>query len=329
METAKTPPLYTALLHHTHALLGRGDQAQEAHLSCPACGHASTPRSPHCSFSPRGWKCFVCGTGGSLQDLANRVGLEHGPYIPPILVEQPVRQLDTPAWMEMSLASRLLHQWEHHPDRFSLWNSYKPLPEEIILAKWLGVGKLPAYTSKCTGERLIVPVLDTYGQLVGIRGRYLACSCCDPKHDKWLVAKGTSPERMPLYNADALTAGCVVWVVENPIDALMVNLNTPFIGVASYSTSYWHTRWTDCLLAAHPELVIVAYDNDLVGNGGAHRREEMIAIWQTTHPGKIPPSRGIKLVNHLLGAGLPAVLFDWRDMLAKADIGSLLMQEAV
>lgn len=318
--TKSTPDLYQALLTHTQAVLGRGDQKEEAHLACPACGHVSSPKSPHCSFSPRGWKCFVCGSGGSLLDLAKRVGLEDGRYIPPILVEQPVRKLDTPRWMATDVANRLLWGWEHHPDRFDFWQTYKPLTEAIIRRKRLGVGKLPQ--SQCQHDRLIVPIFDVDGQLVGIRGRALACRC-----PKWLVAKGTTPARMPLYNADALTPGCVVWVVENPIDALMVNLSSPFIGVASYSTSYWEARWTATLLAVQPEFVIIAYDNDLVGNGGALRRNQMITAWQTSHPGKVPPSRGVKLVNHLLAAGLPAALFDWRDMVTKADIGSLLMQQ--
>lgn len=319
----QTPNIYNALLHHTHAVLGRGDQAQEAHLPCPECGHPSSPRSPHCSFSPRGWKCFVCGTGGSLQDLAKRVGLENGSYIPPILVEKPVRKLGTPPWMDMSVAGRLLHQWEHHPARFTLWQHYKSLPDEIILTKRLGVGKLPAYTSKCTGERLIVPVFDAFGQLVGIRGRYLACSCCDPNHDKWLVAKGTTPERMPLYNAEVLPKGGVICIVENPIDALLIGLNTPFTGVASYSTSYWQDAWTEALRTARPEMIVVIYDQDLVGNGGAYRRNEMASAWRTTHHNKVPPSRGIKLANHLLRLGLPAVLYNWADAPVKADVGSL------
>lgn len=322
--TAETPNIYTALLRHTHAVLGRGDQKEEAHLTCPACGHASSPRSPHCSFSPRGWKCFVCGAGGGLQDLANRVGLQTGTYIPPIIVEQPVRQLDTPRWMDMSVATRLLHQWEHHPQRLALWKNYKALPDEIIFAKRLGVGKLPAYSSKCQGDRLIVPVFDKHGQLVGIRGRYLGCACCNPKSDKWLVAKGTTPERMPLYNADALTKGATVCIVENPIDALILSVETPHVGVASYSTSYWQDRWTETLRQACPHLIVVIYDNDLVGNGGSSQRPAMTTAWKATHNNKVPASRGVKLANHLLQTGLPAVLYNWaKEAPAKADVGSL------
>lgn len=322
----QTPNLYQALLTHTKALLGRGDQKEEAHLTCPACGHASSPRSPHCSFSPRGWKCFVCGSGGSLQDLATRVGLESGQYIPPIVPAPPMRPMPTPRWMDMSVATRLLHQWENHPDRVALWQSYKPLPADVIQAKRLGVGKLPAYASKCQGERLILPVFDAFGQLVGVRGRYLDCPCCNPKSDKWLVAKGTTPERMPLYNIEAVQPSSIVYLVENPVDALMVAQSSPFIGVAAYSTSYWQARWTLSLQAARPEMVIVAFDNDLVGNGGAERRNEMINVWKATHNNKVPASRGLKLVRHLQGVGLYAALFDWAYAPPKADVGNLIME---
>jgi hypothetical protein len=147
----------------------------------------------------------------------------------------------------------------------------------------------------------------------------LGCEC-----GKWLSSSGTILELLPLYNAEALKPGCVVWIVENPVDALLITDNTPYIGVAVYSTSYWRDAWLDTLRAAQPEMIIVALDNDLVGNGGAQRRGEFIQDWLSNHP-KVPEACGIKLVNHLNRHGLKSNLFDWGRSAYKADIGSLLL----
>jgi hypothetical protein len=188
----------------------------------------------------------------------------------------------------------LLERYENHPRRFEAWQAHKPVSVETIRRKRLGMGVLPA--SRCKHERLIVPILDGT-MLVGLRGRAIACSC-----GKWLVAGGTTLEMLPLYNQEALQPGCVVWIVENPVDALLLTERTPYAGVATYSVSYWRQAWTETLQAAQPELMIVAYDND--------------------DPGR---KNGIRLANTLLAAGLQVTLFDWGQAVYKADIGSLLM----
>jgi hypothetical protein len=306
--------LFEDLMYHTGAV---PDRRGEHHITCPDCTHESTPRAPHCSFNEQGWFCFSCGAGGSLKSLAERlnVPVSERPQITPrkSLQEAPRRAYP---WQH---DPDILYAYESHPQRFLAWERYKPLPRPVIEAKRLGVGRLPS--SKCPHERLIVPVLDE-GEMVGLRGRSLGCEC-----GKWLVAAGTHLNRQPLYNQDALTNNQVVWIVENPVDALMVAVSTPFVGLASYSTSWWRAEWTEVLKLARPELVMVAYDQDLVGNGGGDRRAEFVAEWLKSHP-RVPESRGIKLVNTLLAAGIHAVLFPWKDKPYKYDIGSLLMQGA-
>jgi hypothetical protein len=120
----------------------------------------------------------------------------------------------------------------------------------------------------------------------------------------------------------------VIWIVENPVDALMLSERTEYAGVATYSVSYWTEAWTRRLIEAQPELVVVAFDNDLPGNGGSARRAEFEREWLKTH-NLLPPSGGVKVVNRLLEAGLPATLYDWGNAPHKSDIGNLLMQEAM
>ena len=305
--------LLSELVAKTHAVSDR--KRQEFHIACPECGHESSPKSPHFSFSRRGYHCFVCGASGSLNALAGLLSVE--------VVNTGARTYTATKaapraaqWLTGALAER----FAEHPRRNELWQAYKPVSVATLDRQKLGVGVLPY--SKCKHDRLIVPVF-AGPQLVGLRGRQIDCDC-----GKWLASAGWSNELAPLYNSDSLRIGQVVWIVENPVDALMLAERTEYIGVATYSVSYWTEAWTNRLQEAQPELVIVAYDNDLVGCGGANRRAEFEREWLKTHP-VLPPSGGVKVVNRLLEAGLPATLFDWGDAPHKSDIGNLLMQEAV
>jgi hypothetical protein len=111
--------------------------------------------------------------------------------------------------------------------------------------------------------------------------------------------------------------------VENPVDALMLTERTPFVGVATYSVSYWRPHWTELLRAARPEYIIVAYDNDVPGNGGDERRDEFVRDWLRTHP-RVPDPAGPRLANALQRDGLPAHLYRWGQAENKTDVGSLL-----
>lgn len=351
--------LLKRLIDHTGATAGRGSQAHEYHLACPDCGHESSPRDPHCSFSARGWHCFSCGSGGSLAGLADKLNLAaDAPYFAPQRPQKAeiTRKSVLPYWMSSLQQTSLLGAFWGHSRRFDLWRAYKPLTRELIIRYGLGVGVLPA--SRCKHERLVIPIFSGT-MLVNFRGRAINCQC-----GKWLAPGGWGDLSMldyqPLYNADALTSqGAVVFVVENPVDALLLTDNpmpaiawmtngkkadreliesiamgewgaavsrgepNMVVGVATYSTSYWRDTWTEALLAARPRLVVVAMDNDLPGNGGAYRRSELQREWLKTHP-RVPDARGEKLKRRLRKSGLPTVLFNWQDAPNKYDIGSLM-----
>jgi hypothetical protein len=289
----------------------RPDRRGECAITCPACGKEPKRGQVHFSFGQDGGFCFVCGFKCGLIHLAKLKGIETREQQQP-KIEKSYR---APNWM--SSAWDYVRRFEQHPQRFELWASYKPLAHSWIQRRRLGVGVLPS--SKCPHERLIVPVISG-SSVVGLRGRSMGCDC-----GKWLQAGGTRLESMPLYPG-LPPADSVVWIVENPVDALMVQAMTPYWGVATYSVAYWRDAWTDQLKAVHPRTVIVAFDNDLPGNGCGHRREQAEREWMVNHPKamKIPESAGPRLANRLLESGLPAVLFDWKGLNTK-DVGGLLM----
>ena len=257
----------------------------------------------------------MCGEGGSLRSLADLLNLDSRDYQTPVYVTAKKEQKFY-SWM--ASADAIVRSQEGRSDVFERWTEYKPIKRSTIVSRRLGVGVLPA--SRCHHERLTVPVIDG-SMIVGIRGRSLGCEC-----GKWLAAGGTTLDMLPLYNCQALGTGQVVWIIENPIDALMVGERTDYIGVATYSVSYWREAWTEALTLARPELVVIAYANDLVGNGGALNRPVFEQEWLSRHP-RLPRSNGPRLANHLECAGLPVSLFDWGKRPNKYDVGSLLTQE--
>jgi hypothetical protein len=289
-----------------------GASKYEAVITCPSCGKKSELGQVHFSFSEYGGHCFVCSYKCSLAQLAAKVGLGEREYEPP--VPKPTEPDALPAWF--GNAQSLVMEYESNPGKIRLWQGYKPVSEKLITERRLGVGVLPS--SKCKHQRLIVPIIDN-GVIVGLRGRAIGCDC-----GKWLVAGGTKLDMLPLYNAEAIHIDRMVWIIENPVDALLA-FDIGLYALATYSVSYWRDAWTEYLKSVDPCMVIVAYDNDLPGNGGGINRKKFIEKWFTEHNGANPPeAAGIKLVNRLLEAGLPAMLYDWGDKPEKYDIGRLI-----
>lgn len=314
---------------------------------CPICGGTDRFVVKQFEDGREGWICRQCSPGSYHTPenyLVERFGIsyeqarsaiESGGYAPttqrpapspapaPAHPAEPPRRV--PYWQKH--ADRLQRGYVAHPDRHNLWQAYKPLPEATIEKAGLGVGKL--MSNKCQHDRLIVPVWNDFGRIVCFRGRRIDCDCTDDRGKllNWTTSAGWNLYDLPLYNAPRPGQQAeIIWVVENQIDALMVDAFTTFRGVATMSTSYWRDAWTDALVEASPKLVIVAYDNDLPGNGGGQQREAMIKKWRLTAPAgaPLPIAHGQVLANILLEAGLPAVLYDWQHAQAGDDIGSIL-----
>ena len=307
------------------ALGAKPDRRGEVWMTCPACGK----EGQHFSFSERGAYCFVCGAAYGLRELAAILGIGERP------ADRPFRARPHPtARVERqpppAQFAALADQYAADPTVVHRWWEYRPRLEPAIMRAYrLGCGAYPTYLSKCQHERLQVPLI-LEGQVVGFRGRQIDCAC---EKAKWLSPKGSV---MGLYNGERLgkgrapgllraplprtVEGNALFIVENPIDALLIEASTAFCAVATLGVSMWQEPWTQAVRDARPGLVWVAFDNDRPGNGGG---EQGRAAWLETHEKDIVPN-GVRLVNKLLEAGVSARLFPWQGYPLKTDIGDLV-----
>lgn len=191
--------------------------------------------------------------------------------------------------------------------RIQMWQAYRPLTEEVIRAKKLGVGVLPV--SQCKHERLIVPVYEN-GILVALRGRQIDCDCAIVKPSgetiphRWLNSGGI---KKSLYGIDEIPEGSVVVAVENNADALLVDITYPgWHGIAptTGAGTWWTQDWLHKIRLAKPKIVIVAFDNDEAGQKSGEAR-----------------------VKQLRDANIPARQWTWTpDAPPKADMGWYIME---
>ena len=315
-----------------HYLHLKPDSKGRIYPKCPYCGKESSNHDVHTILDDKGYKCFVCGKRVSAQTFAKDVGLI-GDEALPELPERPDPPKPEPAkWL--SQGEYWLQQWDTI-GKYLQWNAYKRLKDETIDAYRLGYGKLPQYSSRCQHDRLIVPLI-VNGKLVGARARWNGCTC-DSHKTKWLSPKDS---QMVLYNgamlgdgelmglsAQVWQAGAVLWIVENPIDALKMTENGMY-AVATLGVTVWRPDWTRVIKDAQPALVIVCYDHDLAGNGANSAAEyaEMVRLWREKNAGgNVPIPNGVRLANELNGAGVLTRLYKWpKGTPLKADIGDLL-----
>ena len=222
---------------------------------------------------------------------------------------------------------KLLEGYRNHPRRYELWTGYKPVSHQAIEHFDLGVGRLPFqhedgswYMSK--SEWLTVPLYED-GELVAIRGRNLG-----KNGPKWLSSTGSHPT---LFNVASVRSGSVCWLLENIVDAIWLMDTYPDWDAVSTGGVSWRSEWAEWLAARRPEVVIVALDNDLVGNATGEFRRRLEAEWRKKNPDpqrKPPAANGPKIANSLRQLGQQAIMFRWPEWAEeKADIGWVLEQE--
>lgn len=237
------------------------------------------------------------------------------------------------------------------------WAGYKPVSAEMVDDYSLGVGPVPR--NRCRCDRLLIPVTD--GHLVHcIRGRLPAGATCPHDSKNWIANAGFSLRSLPLFNAHRIADGAVAVIVENPVDAMLlselpdvayqwlrqgVDMGIlaphlaramalakrgirPIVGVATLSAGYWQSGWEAALAGA--SLVIVALDNDLVGNGGGAGRKELLEAWDRDHvdrPIRAPAPFGLARQARLRQRGIRAVMYQWPESPPVKDFGEWLREQ--
>jgi len=312
------------------------DQSKTYSIPCPQCGKGGK----HFAFNYRFARCFKCGYQPFLRELLKDLGGEVQ-----VAAEQPVVK---PRKWQLQ-AQGLLENFTKTPGNIQAWQSYKPLPEQVIVQYQLGSGVFPDLWHhedigtpdyidrdghphwRCRHKRLIIPLL-VNGAVVGWRCRSINCSC-----PRWLSPGGS---RLLLYNGGRIGSPNLdtligdssspeppvrfLFIVENPIDALLIEHFWGHWAVATLGVAIWRKEWTQAVKdSSLPSLV--AYDNDPSGNA---TDPVLIQAWIKQHPGIAPPLMGPVVVRRLRRAGCKSGLFTWPNGLERGtDIGDLFMDK--
>ena len=331
-----------------------GGTVQIVPAICPFCGK-SNEREFHSSYGAifdgdYGFKCFSCGVAYPLSALYSKLTGRHAEGAMPTVTLRPTRERAKPYWKKQ--LPSLMVAYTGHPDRYTAWHSYRRISQEVAEKYQLGVGILPQ--SQHRDIRLIVPILEHDG-IVMLRGRRI-----DGDGPKWTSAGGVSPADIQLPFAEHVDTD-ILFIVENPIDAILINEYSRASAVAALSTNYWYPHWTAKIKALKPSIVITAYDHDLAGEGVsvgqvikvareriakiyAARGVELAKIkivkvetsargwrihWQSgSNEGilPIPAPAGVQRRNELLKAGIQVASMPWKDAADKCDIGDLYIR---
>lgn len=322
-------PLYDRLIDHFKPEHGRAWLA----IQCPNCGHvADKSRRSTTAMSETGWKCHSCGEGGSLWNLAERVGLTEAP------LERAERQRERrneqkrlPAQWTRNPAA-YLDKFLEHPERLQRWQAYKNLSLQSISRYRLGYGVLPA--SKCLHPRLIVPLFKDR-QIVGFRGRAVSCQCT-----KWLSSGGSQNVCVGLA---AIRPGNRVALIESEVDRILCQEHDPSVKMLAlpFGVASWQDEWTHELKRRNPAHVLIILDNDLAGNPNREAYQHGLALWHQkmdamiaagrikTKPDRPPYPNAYKYLKQFRAAGLNADRYIWPDGTPyKYDIGEMFKTHA-
>lgn len=320
---------------------------------CPKCGHYRKGTT-HFHISAELGRCFACGYKGGTGWVAYDLGLSLGETID---LPKPEPKAPKPPAVWQQNPEAWVAEFCRHPDRVTLWRRYKPVTVDQVHRYQLGVGVLPAGTSRCRHERLILPV--RYGGVItGFRARRIDGACtidnCSPdpavRVANWVAAAGSTAA---LFNADRIAERAraliarqrglrplFVSLSENPIDALLIEQHlldsfprgaVDAVGTAILSVSNYKDEWADLIAAADPRVIVVWLDNDPQGQAIGATRTRLLASYRQSHGGQEPPvvGMGMRWVNELRARRVNAHLLRWPDIPevpAKADPGWALAQ---
>lgn len=241
------------------------------------------------------WHCFGCGASGNVETFLRRVAgarPDAAPVAPPLRVVSPAPKVDTftDAHAEaLGILAGLYHDElkkpRHEAVRAYLRSRVPGVTDELIerfrigfavagaagkLSGDLGVGKalreigaVKANGGEHFAGRLVFPITDSAGRVVGLYGRRLDDSA--PRH---LYLPG--PHR-GIWNVRGIASASEVFITEAIIDALaLVSLGFDSV-TALYGAGGLTDELVELLAAQKPKRVYLAQDADKAGDESAER----------------------------------------------------------
>lgn len=186
------------------------------------------------------WKCYGCGAGGTLRDLAKRVATNRG---------EPVPKLSAIAPELIDVYARAL---EAAPVILDALRNERGLTDAVIKRRRLGYD----------GDRVWIPVYDDDGNCVNVR-KWRASG----KHPKIVSYAEGYGEQDALYPVDNLSGQEVV-LCEGEMDALAAESRGVPCVTSTGGAGRWDPRFNARFAGKH---VRVCYDVDAAGRKGAVR----------------------------------------------------------
>ncbi len=113
-----------------------------------------------------------------------------------------------------------------------------------------------------------------------------------------------------------------VSICENYIDAALITQKHGEYAVAAGGARTLKEYEIAALRTLNPHTIVLAYDNDLVGQAGPVLRAQLQAEWaQSKAANQVPQSNAFAVVADLKSAGLRTFLFPWPEAAPhKADV---------
>lgn len=310
-------------------------------------------------FHDGGWgfHCFACPKSTSLYQLSIDLGMGSDDIGGGYTSRKRINYIPKPRlWFDK--VDTLQSDYVSSANVYDSWQDYKKISSNIVDKYGLGLGSLPE--TRCKHNRLITPIRDRSGDVKWFRGRSIDCDC-----EKWIGASGISPYEVPLPLSYWLKPDTTIFIVENFVDAIIINETTPYQAVSSLSVSYWCDRWTRAIKAVNAPYVMVTFDADMPGNGATcethlvtaakariyrklliegvelstddievveigYNNTQILIDWIAfggIEAGQMamPQPSGVKLANRLRKEGINAYVSKWNEGEEGMDIGSLYL----
>ena len=252
---------------------------------CPICGDSQKHKNKARGYfyqvkTNTNFKCHNCGASLSLNNFLKQIDttlhkqyclekFKEGHTGKNFVVDEPKfdfkkptfkKQLDIPRASEVPIAREYLEKRKLDPTKFYFTSKFK---------KWANTQKQTFDNIKKDESRIIIPMYDTEGNLIGFQGRALG-----PNFVKYITIM-LKEEAPKIYGLDKIDTNKTIYVVEGPFDSTFVENS---IALCGSDGDMAHLEGSD---------IVFVYDNEPRNKEILQRIErcinkgERVIIWPT------------------------------------------------